>query len=220
VQRFRGGLVFKAHRLCASLNSRLESNKEEEEASGSKRKASIAASKLGFPPPPTWYMASRSPLHIRHQANSAHVGQSRPDVGLGFQVKVLKLFPLRSAAETLNPHPKHQTQAGMGRRAWDPVVDLRLWLSGAVDLCETRSRCAWQTQTPNTKRRIGWSQGPRGGGGFLLARYPCTDQILFFLPTPQPKRRSGRVEAQGIHRGEQSHRRQRQQASRVLGVSP
>jgi len=31
VQRFRGGLVFKAHRLCALLNSRLASNKEEEE---------------------------------------------------------------------------------------------------------------------------------------------------------------------------------------------
>ena len=29
VQRFRGGLAFKAHRLCVSLNSRLESNKEE-----------------------------------------------------------------------------------------------------------------------------------------------------------------------------------------------
>ena len=29
--RFRGGLVFKAHRLCVSLNSRLESDKEEEE---------------------------------------------------------------------------------------------------------------------------------------------------------------------------------------------
>ena len=27
---FRGGLVFKAHRLCVSLNSRLESNEEEE----------------------------------------------------------------------------------------------------------------------------------------------------------------------------------------------
>ena len=27
---FRGGLVFKAHRLCVSLNFRLESNKEEE----------------------------------------------------------------------------------------------------------------------------------------------------------------------------------------------
>jgi len=27
VQRFRGGLVYKAHRLCVSLNSRLESNK-------------------------------------------------------------------------------------------------------------------------------------------------------------------------------------------------
>jgi len=31
VQRFRGGLVFKAHRLCVSLNSRLASNKEREE---------------------------------------------------------------------------------------------------------------------------------------------------------------------------------------------
>jgi len=30
VQRFRGGLVVKAHRLCASLNFWLESNKEEE----------------------------------------------------------------------------------------------------------------------------------------------------------------------------------------------
>jgi len=31
VQRFRGGLVLKTHSLCASLNSRLECNKEEEE---------------------------------------------------------------------------------------------------------------------------------------------------------------------------------------------
>jgi len=31
VARFRGGLVFKSHRLCVSLDSRLESNKEEEE---------------------------------------------------------------------------------------------------------------------------------------------------------------------------------------------
>ena len=35
VKRFRGGLVFKAHILCPSLNSRLESNKEEEEESKS-----------------------------------------------------------------------------------------------------------------------------------------------------------------------------------------
>ena len=28
-ERFQGGLVFKAHRLCASLDSMLESNKEE-----------------------------------------------------------------------------------------------------------------------------------------------------------------------------------------------
>jgi len=31
VKRFRGGLVFKAHRIFVSLNSRLESNKEKEE---------------------------------------------------------------------------------------------------------------------------------------------------------------------------------------------
>ena len=31
VQHFRGGLACKAHRLCVSLNSRLESNKEEAE---------------------------------------------------------------------------------------------------------------------------------------------------------------------------------------------
>ena len=31
MQRFRGGLVFKAHRLCVSLDTRLDSNKEEEE---------------------------------------------------------------------------------------------------------------------------------------------------------------------------------------------
>ena len=33
VKRFRGGLVSEAHRLCGSLNSRLESNKEEEDSS-------------------------------------------------------------------------------------------------------------------------------------------------------------------------------------------
>jgi len=34
VQRLRGGLVFKAHRLSVSLNSRLESNQEEGDLRG------------------------------------------------------------------------------------------------------------------------------------------------------------------------------------------
>ena len=34
MQRFRGGLVFKAHRLCVSLNSGLKRNKEEEDHLG------------------------------------------------------------------------------------------------------------------------------------------------------------------------------------------
>jgi len=37
VQRFRGGLVCKAHRLCVSLNSRLERNEEE------RREAAVVA---------------------------------------------------------------------------------------------------------------------------------------------------------------------------------
>jgi len=48
MQRFRGGLVFKAHRLCVSLNSRLESNKEEEERAGGWRRRSAA------PRPASW----------------------------------------------------------------------------------------------------------------------------------------------------------------------
>ena len=31
MKRFRGGLAVEAHRLCVSLNSRLDSNKEEAE---------------------------------------------------------------------------------------------------------------------------------------------------------------------------------------------
>ena len=40
----RGGLVFEAHRLCVSLNSRLESNKEEEEGSQMRRTNSCTRS--------------------------------------------------------------------------------------------------------------------------------------------------------------------------------
>ena len=34
MQRFQGGLLLEAHRLCVSLNSRLESNEEEEKFLG------------------------------------------------------------------------------------------------------------------------------------------------------------------------------------------
>jgi len=41
MKRFRGGLVFQAHRLCVSLNSRLESNKEEEEGMARRTRPSV-----------------------------------------------------------------------------------------------------------------------------------------------------------------------------------
>ena len=47
VQRFRGGLVFKAHRLCVSLNSRLESESNKEEKSTS---APLAMDQPAAPP--------------------------------------------------------------------------------------------------------------------------------------------------------------------------
>jgi hypothetical protein len=37
-------------------------------------------------------LKSKAPSRYRSRANMAHIRQSRPDSGLGFQVKVLKLF--------------------------------------------------------------------------------------------------------------------------------
>ena len=45
LQRFRGGLVFKAHRRCVSLNSRLESNTEEETPASITRERSLSKEK-------------------------------------------------------------------------------------------------------------------------------------------------------------------------------
>ena len=77
VQRFRGGLVFKAHRLCVSLNCRLESNREEEELPNDNN-----TTRLRF--------SNRGVSICRCRANMAHVGQSRQDSGHGFQVNVLE----------------------------------------------------------------------------------------------------------------------------------
>ena len=46
MQRFRGGLVFKAQRLYVSLNSRLESNKEEEDEVDDGMRASILTARV------------------------------------------------------------------------------------------------------------------------------------------------------------------------------
>ena len=74
VQSFRGGLVFKAHRRCVSLNSRLESNKEEEEVvlgridgavsrDGPHRGGDVPSS-LGSGPKPQTLRCVRCPLSI------------------------------------------------------------------------------------------------------------------------------------------------------------
>ena len=50
MQRFRGGVVFKAHGLCASLDSRFESNKEEQEKNPAVLSASRFSRKWGVDP--------------------------------------------------------------------------------------------------------------------------------------------------------------------------
>jgi len=51
VKRFRGGLVFKAHKTCVSLNSRLECNKEEEDPP-EREETVIDANTAAMHPPP------------------------------------------------------------------------------------------------------------------------------------------------------------------------
>jgi len=48
----------------------------------------------------------RDEVYVRFRASMAHISQSRPDSGLGFQgkLKPFKLFPLRSEAEPKNGH--------------------------------------------------------------------------------------------------------------------
>ena len=118
IQWFQGGLVFAAHRLCVSLNSRRESNKEEE-------KTKIHGGAPSWPCAPssvlapmlvsirnertflsllTWNTPQPSTLsHSRCRANIAHIRQSRPYSGLCFKVNVLRAFPLRSDSEAPPP---------------------------------------------------------------------------------------------------------------------
>jgi len=76
VQRFRGGLVLKAHRLCVSLNSRLESNKEEEEHEAATVKRSAGESEggefRGEDPSGNTYISSDN-LHGNHYMIGAFV---------------------------------------------------------------------------------------------------------------------------------------------------
>ena len=63
VQRSRGGLVCKAHRLCVSLNFRLENNKEEKhkvERSGSKVACASRFCRCGF----GWWELGVSDLRV------------------------------------------------------------------------------------------------------------------------------------------------------------
>jgi len=88
VQRFRGGLVFKVHRLCASLNSRLESNKEEE-------KSTQVIVRLWTRWGATAHLASeRGVSHVTDGARNLHVIQVH---GLGAH-RERKLVPVASRA--------------------------------------------------------------------------------------------------------------------------
>jgi len=82
VQRFRGGLVFKAHRLCVSLNSWLESNKEEdhlaERGGGGDGDAGLVVGLHKLPPlrPPLLTLVEVEPC-VRTTVNHLTTGVSK-----------------------------------------------------------------------------------------------------------------------------------------------
>ena len=87
VQRFRGGLVFKAHRLCVSLNSRLERNEEE------KRRLRSGGRQTPF------MVAVRSSLCLS-QRGTGHEGRRRGG----------KTDPLHGGGAQLDPHRRPPLQ--------------------------------------------------------------------------------------------------------------
>ena len=48
VRRFRGGLLFKALKLCVSINTRLESNKEEKEGPKGRGNSGVKSAGVQF----------------------------------------------------------------------------------------------------------------------------------------------------------------------------
>jgi len=85
VKRFRGGLVFKAHRPLyhSTLGSKVMKKKREEEHV---KRRDVADHGLGM----LFIYSLESEFCCR--ANSAHTRQSVPDSGPGFRVKALKRF--------------------------------------------------------------------------------------------------------------------------------
>jgi len=73
VQRFRGGLVFKAHRLLYHPTLGLKLIKKKKKLTATRFKE--LHSDLGN-------------MRVRFRVNMAHIRQWRPDSGLGFKVKV------------------------------------------------------------------------------------------------------------------------------------
>ena len=121
MQWLRGELVFKAHRLCVSLNSRLESNKEDEEEAGCEsstpRRPCVTCPKE-LPPFSLWRQGALPSCssHILNTLNSesrrtclcsAH-GKTVPPSPPAARLRLVETRcpPLNPKPSTLNLNPK------------------------------------------------------------------------------------------------------------------
>jgi len=98
VQRFRGGLVFKAHRRVyhSTLGLRVIKKKKKKNIDAALVIAGGVCTKAGR-------RTAHSPV------NAAHLRKPRPDSGLGFQIKVFTAFqdvPSWLGSGSLNPKPE------------------------------------------------------------------------------------------------------------------
>jgi len=97
VQRFRGGLVCKAHRLCVSLNSRLESNEEERRRRVETPLCVISRVEFAIYAPAKLCHTLPCPTNTRHSSNHLRCSLSAQVQDTGFWIRgVLRQHPLSS----------------------------------------------------------------------------------------------------------------------------
>ena len=113
VQRFRGGIVFKAYRLCVSLNSRRESNKGEERGFAVPTRNPEHETRL--PEHETWSPGTRNP----EPGNPVTLVTRNPGIPQPVTMKFEARNPKRNSSPETEKAPEPGTQSP---EPWNPEI--------------------------------------------------------------------------------------------------